>query len=134
MKVVGVQAVIAAAAGVCLSAIASAAEPSESPTTLGKVTVTGTMERPYTVEDTASATKLPLSLRDTPQSVTVVTRERLDDQNLLSLRDCSGQHTGRLFVRVRLRARALHLARLRHRQPALRRRAGCNELQHRLAR
>jgi outer membrane receptor for ferric coprogen and ferric-rhodotorulic acid len=40
-----------------------------------------------TVEVTSSAAKLPLSLRETPQSVTVVTRERLEDQNLQSLHD-----------------------------------------------
>lgn len=59
----------------------------EETTALGKITVTGTRDNGYTVEDSASATKLPLSLRETPQSVTVVTRERLDDQNLQSLRD-----------------------------------------------
>ncbi|HYJ41219.1 MAG TPA: TonB-dependent siderophore receptor [Steroidobacteraceae bacterium] len=40
-----------------------------------------------TAEATSTAAKLPLSLRETPQSVTIVTRERLDDQNLLSLQD-----------------------------------------------
>ena len=40
-----------------------------------------------TAEATSTAAKLPLSLRETPQSVTVVTRERLDDQNLQSLQD-----------------------------------------------
>jgi outer membrane receptor for ferric coprogen and ferric-rhodotorulic acid len=36
---------------------------------------------------TSTAAKLPLTLRGTPQSVTIVTRERLDDQNLQSLQD-----------------------------------------------
>jgi len=40
-----------------------------------------------TAEATSTATQLPLSLRETPQSVTIVTRERLDDQNLQSLQD-----------------------------------------------
>ncbi|HEU5135012.1 MAG TPA: TonB-dependent siderophore receptor [Steroidobacteraceae bacterium] len=40
-----------------------------------------------TAEATSTAAKLPLSLRETPQSVTVVTRERLDDQNLQSLHE-----------------------------------------------
>jgi len=40
-----------------------------------------------TAEATSTAAKLPLSLRETPQSVTVITRERLDDQNLQSLQD-----------------------------------------------
>jgi outer membrane receptor for ferric coprogen and ferric-rhodotorulic acid len=38
-------------------------------------------------EATSTAAKLPLTLRETPQSVTVISRERLDDQNLLSLQD-----------------------------------------------
>ena len=40
-----------------------------------------------TAEATSTAAKLPLTLRETPQSVTVVTRERLDDQNLQSLHE-----------------------------------------------
>jgi len=34
-----------------------------------------------------TATKLPLSLRETPQSVTVITRQRMDDQGMRSLDD-----------------------------------------------
>ncbi len=37
--------------------------------------------------DTAAATKTDTPLRDTPQSVTVLTRDRLDDQGLLQLGD-----------------------------------------------
>jgi outer membrane receptor for ferric coprogen and ferric-rhodotorulic acid len=40
-----------------------------------------------TAAATSTAAKLPLTLHETPQSVTVVTRERLDDQNLVSLQD-----------------------------------------------
>lgn len=39
----------------------------------------------YTTGETASATRLPLSLRKTPQSVSVVTRQRMDDQHLQSV-------------------------------------------------
>jgi outer-membrane receptor for ferric coprogen and ferric-rhodotorulic acid len=55
--------------------------------TLRKVTVTDTDPSSYTVESSDSATPLSLSLRETPQSLTIVTRARLDDQNLQSLRD-----------------------------------------------
>lgn len=48
----------------------------------------------YTVDDSAAAAKLPLSLRETPQSVTVMTRQRLDDQNLQSLREVLDQTPG----------------------------------------
>jgi len=40
-----------------------------------------------TTEATSTAAKLPLTLRETPQSVTVVTRQRLEDQNLQSLQE-----------------------------------------------
>ena len=40
-----------------------------------------------TVESTSSAAKLPLTLRETPQSVTVITSERIEAQNLTSLED-----------------------------------------------
>lgn len=50
-----------------------------------KATTEGTTA--YTTEVTRAAAGLNLSLRDTPQSVTVVTRERIDDQNMTSLAD-----------------------------------------------
>lgn len=40
----------------------------------------------YTVNESSSATKLNLSPRETPQSMTIMTRERLDDQGLNSMR------------------------------------------------
>ena len=43
--------------------------------------------RVETAEFTSTAAKLPLTLRGTPQSVTVMTRERLEDQNLQSFDD-----------------------------------------------
>ncbi|AJQ47710.1 TonB-dependent siderophore receptor [Pseudomonas putida] len=41
----------------------------------------------YTSSAMQSATKLPLSIRETPQSVTVITRQRMDDQAMRSLDD-----------------------------------------------
>ena len=41
----------------------------------------------YTSGVMQTATKLPLSLRETPQSVTVITRQRMDDQAMRSLDD-----------------------------------------------
>lgn len=41
----------------------------------------------YTTPATASATGLVLSLRETPQSVSVITRQRMEDQDLLTVRD-----------------------------------------------
>jgi outer membrane receptor for ferric coprogen and ferric-rhodotorulic acid len=52
------------------------------------VTVTGASEKPaYTARDSSSATRFDLSLQDTPQSVSVVTREKMDDFKLNSVND-----------------------------------------------
>lgn len=63
------------------------------PLRMDAVTVTGE-HTPYTVVETTSATRLPLSARETPQSVTIITRERMEDQNLQSLRDVLDNTTG----------------------------------------
>jgi outer membrane receptor for ferric coprogen and ferric-rhodotorulic acid len=55
-------------------------------TDLKGVTVTGVDASAYTVKSSGAATKLDLSPRETPQSITVITRQRLDDQNLTSMR------------------------------------------------
>lgn len=54
---------------------------------LPAVVVTAAPEASYTVGESAATTKLPMSLRETPQSVTVITRERIEDQKLNSVRD-----------------------------------------------
>jgi outer-membrane receptor for ferric coprogen and ferric-rhodotorulic acid len=59
---------------------------SNAMTTLESVSVTGRRADGYGVKDSASATKLSLTPRETPQSLTVITRERMEDQNLDSLR------------------------------------------------
>ncbi|WP_283188722.1 TonB-dependent siderophore receptor [Pseudomonas sp. PMCC200344] len=41
----------------------------------------------YTTGATTTATKLPLSIRETPQSVTVVTRQQMDDRGVTSVAD-----------------------------------------------
>ncbi|MGN6224769.1 TonB-dependent siderophore receptor [Pseudoxanthomonas sp.] len=82
-----------------LPALAGAQAASGGPTTLDAVEVHGEKENKhsYTVRETGSATKLNLSLRETPQSVTVITRQRLDDMGLFSLSGVMQQVTG-VFV------------------------------------
>jgi len=41
----------------------------------------------YTTGAMSTATKLPLTLRETPQAVTVITRQRMDDQAMTSIND-----------------------------------------------
>lgn len=48
----------------------------------------------YTTGSMGVATRLPLSIRETPQSVSVVTRKRMDDQGMTRLEDAMAQVTG----------------------------------------
>lgn len=48
----------------------------------------------YTTGVTSTATRLGLSPRETPQSVSVVTRQQMDDQNMQSLEDVAMAATG----------------------------------------
>ncbi|MGZ2749058.1 TonB-dependent siderophore receptor [Burkholderia stagnalis] len=52
----------------------------------------------YTTGSTSAATGLPLSLRETPQSVTVVTRQRMDDEQLTSIKSVL-DHTAGIISR-----------------------------------
>jgi outer membrane receptor for ferric coprogen and ferric-rhodotorulic acid len=63
-------------------------------TLLPEVTVQATGETPvtensgsYTTPQMSTATRLPLSIRETPQSVTVITRQRIEDQNMVTISD-----------------------------------------------
>lgn len=80
---------------------AVAGDTEASGSTLASVTVTAQAERAATTEGTRSyatrATtigKTEQALKDIPQSVSVVTRQRMDDQNLLSLSDVVNNTTG----------------------------------------
>jgi len=48
----------------------------------------------YTIAATSTATKLSLALRDTPQSISVITRQRMDDQNLNTMASVLEQTPG----------------------------------------
>jgi outer membrane receptor for ferric coprogen and ferric-rhodotorulic acid len=48
----------------------------------------------YTVKSSASATRLDTSLRETPQSISVITRQQLDDFRILSVNDALSYATG----------------------------------------
>lgn len=95
--------------------------PRTDVTALPAVTVTGNQngEAPtegsgsYTAPATTSATRMLLSLRETPQSVSVVTRQLMDDQNLTTLdavlRQTPGIVADRLDERVRFTSRGFEL-------------------------
>lgn len=48
----------------------------------------------YTIGRTRTATPLDMSLRDTPQSVSVITQQRIEDQGLLTITDVANNVTG----------------------------------------
>lgn len=48
----------------------------------------------YTTRSMQTATRLPLSIRETPQSVSVITRQQMDDQGLIQLTDVVRQTVG----------------------------------------
>lgn len=48
----------------------------------------------YTTGSTSTATKMPLTIRETPQSISVMSRQRMDDQNLTQLTDAVRQTPG----------------------------------------
>jgi outer membrane receptor for ferric coprogen and ferric-rhodotorulic acid len=68
---------------------AAAAPGPEEEETKGDIVVTGIAEK-----DSASATGLPLTLRETPQSVTVIDRERIRDFALTNVNDLLTQVVG----------------------------------------
>ena len=76
-------------------------------TTLSPITVTGTTTPDSTTEGTHSyttgsmstATRLNLSMRDTPQAVTVITRQRIQDQGLATVNDVVQAAPGLTFRR-----------------------------------
>lgn len=58
----------------------------------------------YTSESSSSSTRLNLSLKETPQSVTVLTRQRLEDQKLDNLTDALDATPGITVIRESLGA------------------------------
>jgi outer membrane receptor for ferric coprogen and ferric-rhodotorulic acid len=82
---------------------ASASSPEEP--TLPTVTVSGQSEREtlteftgsYTTGATNTTTKLPLTLRETPQSITVITRQQMDDFGLNSVNEVL-ENTSSVYV------------------------------------
>ena len=72
----------------------AATAPANGPLEL-QATEIGATQMSSTTEDTQSyttgpmqtATKLSLTMRETPQAVTVITRQRMDDQNMTSVND-----------------------------------------------
>ncbi|MFY3136974.1 TonB-dependent siderophore receptor [Achromobacter xylosoxidans] len=78
--------------------------PASRPTTLPVIEVSAQSDEPteatrsYTVPSTRASTGLTLNPKDTPQSVSVVTRQQMDDQGMQSIGDVLGSTTGITFT------------------------------------
>lgn len=115
--------------GLITLALASAAAPvqarqpdaagntSSAPATLPAIEVSGQADEPteatrsYTVPSTRASTGLTLSPKETPQSVSVVTRQQMDDQGMQSIGDVLGSTTGITFVELDNGGRTTYRAR-----------------------
>lgn len=81
---------------------AADAVPTEDVESLPEVKVTSKLEKnqpsektkSYTVNSTSTATRLNTSIRETPQSISVITREQLDDFRVLTVNDALSYATG----------------------------------------
>ncbi|SFU28845.1 TonB-dependent siderophore receptor [Pseudoduganella namucuonensis] len=83
-----------AAALLCGAALAAEEPAAPDAGVMPTVVVKGEAADGYTVRKTASSAPLDLSLRDTPQAVSVVTRAQMDDFQLNSISDVLQQGTG----------------------------------------
>jgi outer membrane receptor for ferric coprogen and ferric-rhodotorulic acid len=70
-------------------------------TVIGTTAADGTTEgtQSYTTDSMSTATRLNLSMRETPQSITVITRQRIQDQNLETVNDVVQATPGLTFRR-----------------------------------
>ncbi|MDB5908103.1 MAG: TonB-dependent siderophore receptor [Massilia sp.] len=78
---------LALAAAVLGAPAAYAQTAGAEPAPLQEVKIVGTAERGYDVKSMSTATKTDTLLRDTPQAITVVTRELIRDQAMQSMAD-----------------------------------------------
>ncbi|MDI9275440.1 ferric-rhodotorulic acid/ferric-coprogen receptor FhuE [Stenotrophomonas sp. PFBMAA-4] len=79
----------------CLAtAPAAFAETAADPTTLDKVVVKGERAEGYSVRRTSAGTRFDLAPREIPQSVSIISHQRIEDQNLDDIIDVLGNTTG----------------------------------------
>ncbi len=85
---IAVAARLALAGALTAASAAALAQTGSAPeTTLQEVKVVGKPEASYAVKSSTSATKTDTLLRDTPQAITVITKELMRDQNMQSMAD-----------------------------------------------
>lgn len=113
---------IAAACSSCVISTAALAQTTADTDNVEMDTVTveaeyhGAPAHSYTVSDTSSSTGLDLSPRETPQSVTSITRQQLDDQQVTNIEEALALTPGitaskaEVGVRTSFRARGYNIS------------------------
>nr|WP_180166006.1 ferric-rhodotorulic acid/ferric-coprogen receptor FhuE [Stenotrophomonas sp. SbOxS2]NYT98711.1 ferric-rhodotorulic acid/ferric-coprogen receptor FhuE [Stenotrophomonas sp. SbOxS2] len=82
-------------AALCTAAAPAAfAETAADPTTLDKVVVKGERAEGYSVRRTSAGTRFDLAPREIPQSVSIISHQRIEDQKLDDIIDVLGNTTG----------------------------------------
>lgn len=76
------------------SGLATTAARAEEDEKRSDIIVTGTRPADYSIGDQGATTRLALSVRETPQAVTVITRAQIEDFNLDTVDDVLRQATG----------------------------------------
>ena len=85
---------VAVLAVLCAVAPAAFAETAADPTNLDKVVVKGERAEGYSVRRTSAGTRFDLAPREIPQSVSIISHQRIEDQKLDDIIDVLGNTTG----------------------------------------
>lgn len=85
---------IAVFAVLCTVAPAAFADTAADPTTLDKVVVKGERAEGYSVRRTSAGTRFDLAPREIPQSVSIISHQRIEDQKLDDIIDVLANTTG----------------------------------------
>lgn len=85
---------VAVLVALCVVAPAAFADTAADPTTLDKVVVKGERAEGYSVRRTSAGTRFDLAPREIPQSVSIISHQRIEDQNLDDIIDVLANTTG----------------------------------------
>lgn len=85
---------VAVLAVLCALAPAAFAETAADPTNLDKVVVKGERAEGYSVRRTSAGTRFDLAPREIPQSISIISHQRIEDQNLDDIIDVLANTTG----------------------------------------
>lgn len=85
---------VAVLAVLCTVAPAAFAETAADPTNLDKVVVKGERAEGYSVRRTSAGTRFDLAPREIPQSISIISHQRIEDQNLDDIIDVLANTTG----------------------------------------